>query len=199
MHNSEPAPLNLLLPSSELPQDQTASQFHSFFYVSMCWLLPLCVQIKYSPVSKVVSGIFHDKDPANFPFKQAGETCSDKLRNMEKTYQKEYKRGRCHKAQMSVNGGVTQDDGAEVGQVPIGSQKPAGSQMPLSSFELNAALVSPSGVQAVEHPAHTGLKRKRSRTQSEPHIVNTSTLRSPDRQTAARTLKAAQNFIRVDR
>ena len=87
--------------------------------------------------------MFHDKDPANFPFKQAGKTCSDKLRNMEKTHQKEYKRGRCDEAQMSVTGAVTQDDGAEVGQVPVGSQEPAGSQMRLSNVELNAALVSP--------------------------------------------------------
>lgn len=108
--------LNLLLPSSELPLDQTVPHFHSFFDVAMCQLLPLCVQVKYGPVAKVVSGMFHDKDPANFPFKRTGKMCSDKLRNMEKTYQKEYKRGRHHKAQMSVNCDATQENGAEVGE-----------------------------------------------------------------------------------
>ena len=60
-------------------------------------------------------------------------------------------------------------------QVPLGSQEPVGSQVPLGS-ELNAALVSPSGVQAAEQPAHTGLKRKRSQTPSEPRTVNNLTL-----------------------
>lgn len=61
-------------------------------------------------------------------------------------------------------------------QVPVGSLEPVGSQVPPSKCELNAALVSPSGVQAAEQPAHTSLKRKRSRPQSEPHAVNSVAL-----------------------
>lgn len=74
------------------------------------------MQVKYGPVARFVNGMFHDKHPVNFPYKRTGKTFSDKLRNMEKSYQKEYKRGRRHKAQMSTTGAATEEHGAEVGE-----------------------------------------------------------------------------------
>ena len=67
-------------------------------------------------MANFVNGMFHDKDPQNFPHKRTGKTCADKLRNMEKTNHKEYRRGRRHKAQMSVTGAATDEGGEEVGE-----------------------------------------------------------------------------------
>ena len=73
------------------------------------------MQAKYTPIAIAINKSFHDKDRCNFPFKRTSKSCSQKVRNLEKTYKSEHAKGRRHKLHLQTTGAATQED-ADVGE-----------------------------------------------------------------------------------